>query len=207
MTELDPLAGGPSPAELAPPDPEATQARVGNIAIGQDQLIDPSVTLATVDAMLTQPDEQGRMLPTIEFDGTDTEELGSRVKSVTDRVRTPDGGVVGVSQVLIDADGKTEFFTQVTALEQGKGYGPAIYLKAIKRALEQNHDFRTDPASQTPEAVAMWEKFADEGLASVVEPFTPMEDGSGRSRGYYVINGNDKPKTLPEEKEKLTVEF
>ena len=206
MSEVDPIAQGPSPAELAPPLSEATQARIGNVAIGQEQLIDPSVTLTTLDAMLAKPDKRGRVLPQIDFDQTDVEELGSGVTSVTDRVRNSEGGVVGVAQVSITETEQSEFFTQVTALERRKGYGPAIYLNSIKKALERGNDFRTDPAEQSADAVRVWEDLEEAGVAMKVTEFEKIP-GHDTFRGYYVVNGNNRPKVLPIEKEKLVVKL
>lgn len=161
----------------------------GNVLLDTDQLVDPSVTLQRVSELLsgTGPDA----LPQIQvasaerkdqpgvsyvFVNTDGEEVATACLSVSDELET-----------------ENLWWPTVRPSFTNEGYGTAMYLFFIKQALERNHDFRTDPSGQTDSAVKAWKRLRGLGIAQVAQEFT-LPEGAEKYQGYYVVNGNNKPK-------------
>jgi len=168
----------------------------GEIILNSEQLFSPQANLQKIDDLLNSPDELGRTLPEVEYITYQPDEFeGGRI--TTSRIVEPNGGLItlGEQEVLTDNVSGTEYFSSIWA-NQGKGIGMRMYLEAIKAAIQRGHDFRTDTSLQSEEAVKVWQKLRDKGLAQVVEEFKYDQD-IGDYRGYYVVNGNNLPKRIP----------
>ena len=166
--------------------------KTGEVALGSEKLIDPATSLAMINAILEGTDHQGRVLPQIRWfparpsiDETFVIEKGLVVDSTT-------GQSVGVADKMLDTAAKTGYLGGV-GLTPGKGYGMRLYLETARELLAGGFDFRNDPSRCTEAAVGMWHKLRDAGLATPVKEF--HEASPGEYEGYYVINGNNLPKT------------
>lgn len=169
---------------------------LGEVAIGQDQLIDPTVTLLKVETLLTK-------LPEVKI----LERPVLQSSSSAFEIEDDKGNEIGFAVVVSSKELKSEYFGDVVVFEKGKGYGSAVYLTAIQQALSKGYDFRTDPSEQSSDAVKIWQRLRDEELATVVDKFSPVEGREGLFRGYYVVNGNNQPKTRPVILPPVTVEL
>lgn len=67
---------------------------------------------------------------------------------------------------------------------RGRGFGTAAYLAAIEKAHAAEEIFRTHDWSQTEDAVKVWKRFIDAGIAEVVEPFRPYQSTDGKSQHF-----------------------
>lgn len=97
-------------------------------------------------------------------------------------------GDVQVGKCTLMSDNKTRarWFNGIEVTEKGAGFGSAAYKDAITSAMVDGYSFQTHGWSQTEGAKRVWERFAEAGIARVVEPFAP--DGHGKYTGHYVID-------------------
>lgn len=93
---------------------------------------------------------------------------------VTKRPPYP-GNVVHFDGVEIDED------------LRGQGLGLATYIAAIEIAHSRKLPFETQDWDQKPGAVRVWDRLANAGIATVVEPFYPHPHKEGRFLGKYVV--------------------
>lgn len=102
-----------------------------------------------------------------------------------------DQTVVGDCSIKTNSVTGESWFTGIRRLEQFKdrGLGIATYRLAIISAIAEGLDFRTHRAGQTEEAKKRWEKFAEVGLARVIEEFRldRLSLGKATYLGHYVI--------------------
>lgn len=178
----------------------------GEIVIPQDQLHDPVVTLQRVEELIAQPDDKGQIPPSLRYIVYEPEVFDGGYETAT-RIVGDDGITrIGGFKVITSDEEQAEYFSEINAMP-GKGIGRRAYLDAIKGALERGHDFRNDPDHLSDEAVEAWRRLANQGVAQIVEEFEELPtEGDTKYRGYYVVNGNGRPKKLPTRGEKITLE-
>lgn len=167
--------------------------KAAEVAMGNETLIDPAVSIATIHAMLEAPDSEGRFLPEIKIPEGSLEDYEG--EGAQKPVFDSSGRRVGIVNMRYDSETRSGFFggVEIRPGDAKQGYGTSAYLETALEFLEAGADFRNDPAKVTGDARKMWHKLRDAGLAVVVEEF--QETGPDEYTGYYVINGNNLPKS------------
>jgi hypothetical protein len=182
--------------ELSDTDLEMPQLRVplrGMVVLElANELPNPAATLETIDKLLTTPDEEGRMIPELEMKGGFVDgEKGVKTYFYDENVE--EVGHVGSAR-LDYFDNTMQAKLGSVKADSGRGYGRRIYLEAIRHTLKLGYDFRTDSVTQTQDAVDMWRWLEAKGIAQKVDEFVPSPWAKGAFQGYYVVNGNNRPK-------------
>lgn len=194
-----PAVVAPELVETRPPVEEAMSRVVSNgfykniteVALGGEALIDPKLTMETIRAMLANPDDKGRRIPNIEVTKGKLDDYDPAV-SMPRLIKNESGEPIGNVTKMYIPETKTGFLGSVI-VEPDQGYGTSVYLNTALEFLEQGVDFRNDPSNSSEDAKNMWEKLRDAGLAVAVQEFEEYEPG--HYAGYYVINGNNLPKS------------
>ncbi len=100
-----------------------------------------------------------------------------------------DGKRVGSAMIGRDLIKKEAWFNGIEVDQKGKGFGTAAYLAAIEQAHANGEAFRNHDYGLTPEAAALWNRFIEAGVATVVTPlerkYSPPSEITGGDVAQY----------------------
>jgi len=163
----------------------------GDILLASDSLVDPGTTLARIDQIVDAPDGEGRVVPDIELELT----TNGGAPGVMYYFTNGSGARVAEACLSVSDEMASDNLWRPTVLEgfENQGFGTAMYLYFIRQSLANGHDFRSDMSGQTEDAVRMWRRLRDMGIAQAAQEFS-LPTGKESYEGYYVVNGNGQPK-------------
>lgn len=146
-------------------------------ALDIELLIDPEHTLPDVSVI---PDPEARV-------------PRGRL-TFTQSLIVHEGRTVGSCTLFSNQDTRERWFHGIKVDQRGAGFGMAAYKEVIESAVTDGYNFRTEDLTQTAEAVSIWKKLADCGVAEVVEEFKPTGQttvaGSPTFTGHYTVRAS-----------------